>query len=275
MSILLSDRYRERAAAMQARRERLCALEEELNRRFIDLYRLDDTLSPAVRQKDLIAPEPELARELASLMSYFLGCAFGRYSLDREGLIFAGGDFFQSYQQKGNRAFLSPSDPFGAVAENLILLRGLPDHPNDLIRLLEEFLTAAYGADTLEENFLFLSEGLTGGADSPRESLREYFCTAFFQYHYKMYKNLPLYIPLTFRGKDSFGAVFYLHRYQPEDALLFDRTFSAWAQTHPGEQKGRLLLEERLRSLAERRPSIDLEEGIRVSVSRLLGEDFL
>ena len=246
--------------------EKLKANEEELNRIFIDIYGLQDELTPDVADKDVTVHRifdtkddvPESMQgssyvrtkrdEIVSLLSYAVGCMFGRYSLDRQGLIFAGGNFDSVYWKfKGQAALNEQGDPIDGGyagislanyhypkfhdAENWEDATSLSYEPDvdgilpitdeeyledDIISRLCSWLKAAYGADTLEENLDFIADALGGKGNSSREIIRSYFLRDFFKDHCKTYQKRPIYWLFDSGKQNGFKALIYLHRYTPD-----------------------------------------------------------
>lgn len=187
--------------------QRLKANEEELNEIFLKLYGLDKVLAPDVEESDVTVHKADIRRDVKSFLSYAVGCMFGRYSLDKEGLI-------QEVQKLNEEQTMS----FRIVTSNFIPVvdRGMFD--DDIIHLLIQFLNETYGEDSLEENLMFLAKGIGKRAnETSREALRRYFLTPtqFFADHLRMYKRKPIYWMLTSGPERAFNGYFYIHRYDP------------------------------------------------------------
>ena len=205
MAILIADKYEMWKKEAQERFDQLKANEEELNRIFIDLYGLQDELDYKVDDKDISVSLADQEREIRSLISYAVGCMFGRYSLDEEGLIFAGGMFDISRYSK----FIPDKD-------NILLITGeeyFEDGAIDITNRLIEFISTVYGPETLEENLLFISDTL-GGAGTSREVIRKYFIKDFYLDHLKIYKKRPIYWQFNSGKENGVKGLFYLHRYE-------------------------------------------------------------
>lgn len=182
----------------------LKANEEELNRIFIDIYGLQDELTPEVEEKDVTVRKADLGRDIRSLISYAVGCMFGRYSLDVEGLAYAGGDWDASKY----RTFL-------ADADNIIPICDDEYFEDDIVGRFVEFIRVAYGAESLEENLRFIADAL-GGKGSAREVIRKYFRDDFYADHLKIYQKRPIYWQFDSGKKGGFRALVYMHRYAPD-----------------------------------------------------------
>lgn len=183
----------------------LKANEEDLNRIFIDIYGLKDELSPEVENKDVTVRKADLQRDIKSLLSYAVGCMFGRYSLDTEGLTYAGGDWNASKY----KTFLPDADGIIPITDEEYL-------GDDIVTRLCSWLKVVYGEDTLEENLDFIAKALGGRGNSSREIIRSYFLKDFFKDHCKIYQKRPIYWLFDSGKQNGFKALIYLHRYTPD-----------------------------------------------------------
>ena len=212
MGKLISDKFAAWQEECEQRFQQLKANEEELNRIFIDIYGLQDELTPEVEDKDVTVRRADLTREIKSLLSYAVGCLFGRYSLDVDGLVYAGGEWDDS-----KYVTLKP------VTDNVLPLCDEEYFgENDLVNRIVEFVRVVYGADTLEENLKFVADAL-GGKGTPREVIRSYFLNDFYADHLKTYQKRPIYWLFDSGKKNGFKALCYMHRYQ-RDLLARLRT---------------------------------------------------
>ena len=182
----------------------LKANEEELNRIFIDIYGLQDELTPEVEEKDVTVRKADLGRDIRSLISYAVGCMFGRYSLDVEGLAYAGGEWDAGKYSS-----------FPADKDNIIPICDDEYFEDDIVGRFVEFIRVAYGEDTLEENLRFIADAL-GGKGSAREVIRKYFRDDFYADHLKIYQKRPIYWQFDSGKKGGFRALVYMHRYAPD-----------------------------------------------------------
>ena len=178
--------------------------EEELNRIFIDIYGLQDELTPGVEDKDVTVRKADLGRDVRSFISYAVGCMFGRYSLDVDGLAYAGGEW-------DNSKYAS----FAADKDNIIPICDDEYFEDDIVGLFVEFVKTVYGADTLDENLKFISDAL-GGKGQPKDVIRNYFLSDFYSDHCKIYQKRPIYWLFDSGKKNGFKALIYMHRYQPD-----------------------------------------------------------
>ncbi|MDO4562031.1 MAG: BREX-1 system adenine-specific DNA-methyltransferase PglX [bacterium] len=182
----------------------LKANEEELNRIFIDIYGLNDELTPEVEEKEVTVRKADLARDVKSLISYAVGCLFGRYSLDCEGLAYAGGEWKDSIYRR-----IIPDK------DNCLPLTDEEYFHDDVVSLFCKWLAAAFGEKTLEENLDFVARALGGGGDS-RRVIRGYFLKDFFKDHCKIYQKRPLYWLFDSGKENGFKALVYMHRWNAD-----------------------------------------------------------
>ena len=201
----------------------LKANEEELNRIFIDIYGLQDELTPEVEDKDVTVRKADLGRDIRSFISYAVGCMFGRYSIYRDGLVYAGGKW--NYNAYEDAAWLCDGKP--DVIEFYKQTHFMPDEDNiipicddeyftdDIVGRFVEFVEAVYGTDTLDENLKFIADAL-GGKGQPKDVIRNYFLSDFYSDHCKIYQKRPIYWLFDSGKKNGFKALVYMHRYQPD-----------------------------------------------------------
>lgn len=229
MGRLISEKYAAWQAECEERFQQLKKNEEELNRIFIDIYGLQDELTPDVADKDVTVHRvfdskddvPESMKgsnyvrtmrdEIVSLISYAVGCMFGRYSLDVDGLAYAGGEWDASKY----KTIIPDSD-------NIIPICDDEYFDDDITGRFAEFVRKVYGDDTLEENLKFVADAL-GGKGTPREVIRSYFLNDFYADHLKTYQKRPIYWLFDSGKKNGFKALIYMHRYQ-SDLLARMRT---------------------------------------------------
>ena len=182
----------------------LKANEEELNCIFIDIYGLQDELTPKVEDKDITVRKADLGRDIRSFISYAVGCMFGRYSVDVDGLAYAGGEWESSKYAS-----------FAADKDNIIPICDDEYFEDDIVGLFVEFVKTVYGADTLDENLKFIADAL-GGKGQPKDVIRNYFLSGFYFDHCKIYQKRPIYWLFDSGKKNGFKALIYMHRYQPD-----------------------------------------------------------
>lgn len=313
MATLLADKYEARKEEVNARFEQLRANEEELNRIFAEIYNMVGEVPIEVEDKyvsvakifDTEEDIPESYKsnkyvrtkrdEITSLISYAVGCMFGRYSLDVGGLVLADqGDTLEDYLAKmpdPNNVTFMPDD------DDVIPITDEEYFGDDIVGRFVAFVEAAYGAETLEQNLQFIAEAL-GGKGSPRQVIRQYFLKEFFKDHCKTYKKRPIYWLFDSGKKAGFRALIYMHRYQP-DLLARVRTEYVHQQQDryrtqiefaenelvTAEKSARVKLgkrikklndqlteatafEEKLHHLADQMIEIDLDDGVKVNYAK-------
>lgn len=223
MSKLISDKYEQWKKECEQRFLKLKENEEELNRIFIDIYGLNDELTPDVADKDITVHRvydskddvPEsmkgsnyvrtLHDEIVSLVSYAVGCMFGRYSLDVDGLAYAGGEWDESKYKT-----------FIPDADNCIPITDEEYFKDDIVGLFCAWLKKVYGEDTLEENLDFIANALGNKGKTSREVIRNYFLTDFIKDHIKTYQKRPIYWLFDSGKQNGFKALVYMHRWNAD-----------------------------------------------------------
>ena len=206
--------------------------EEELNRIFIDIYGLQEELTPDVAEKDVTVRRifdtkddiPDTMKGssyaitkrdvIVSFLSYAVGCMFGRYSFDEEGLIYAGGDFDPSRYKT-----------FPADEDAIIPITDEEYFDDDIVKRFVEFVKVVYGEDTLEDNLQFIADALGNKGDTSREVIRNYFLNDFFKDHAKTYSvsgsgKRPIYWLFDSGKQNGFKCLIYMHRYTPDTVGL-------------------------------------------------------
>lgn len=313
MATLLADKYAARKAEVNERFEQLRANEEELNRIFAEIYNMvgevpievEDKYVSVARIFDTAEEIPESYKgnkyvrtkrdEITSLISYAVGCMFGRYSLDVDGLVLADqGDTVEDYLQKmpdpGSVSFIPDAD-------NVIPITDEEYFEDDIVGRFVEFMRVAYGAEALEENLRFVADAL-GGKGTSRDVIRSYFLKEFFKDHCQTYKKRPIYWQFDSGKKNGFKALIYMHRYQP-DLLARVRTDYVHQQQEryraqvsyaedalaTAEKGNRVKLEKRISKLndqlreasefeekvhhlADQMIEIDLDDGVKVNYAK-------
>lgn len=192
--------------------ERLCderfdalkSNEEELNRIFIDIYGLQDELTPKVEDKDVTVRKADLGRDIRSFISYAVGCMFGRYSLDEPSLVYAGGEWYDDKYKT-----------FPADKDNIIPICDDEYFEDDIVGRFVKFVETVYGSETLDENLKFIA-GALGGKGQPKEVIRNYFLNDFYNDHCRIYQKRPIYWQFDSGKKNGFKCLIYMHRYQPD-----------------------------------------------------------
>jgi len=270
-----------------ARCQRMKELEEQNNRLFITAFGLQDELSPDVPDEQITLYRPDPAEDRKRLLSYILGCAMGRYSLDKPGLIYA---------HSGNVGF----DPtqyktFPADADGIVPLSeidwGISD---DAVNRVVEFVGTAWSKENLEANLRFLADSLEPKKNEPaRDTIRRYLATGFYKDHLRWYKRRPIYWLFSSGKERAFQALVYLHRYhegtlarmrteyviplqskvvariEQLDGDIAQATSTAHRRKLQKEQddlkKHRaelLVFDEKLRHAADKQVTLDLDDGV-------------
>lgn len=205
----VKESYKDWDKECKDRFNQLKSNEEELNRIFIDTYGLQDELTSEVEDKDITVRKADLQREIKSLISYAVGCMFGRYSLDVDGLAYAGGQ----WDDNKYKSFIPDKDNVVPICDDEYF-------EDDIVGRFIEFIITVYGEDTLEENLQFIADVL-GGKGTSREVIRNYFIKDFFIDHCNTYQvtgsgKRPIYWQFDSGKKNGFKALVYVHRYTPD-----------------------------------------------------------
>lgn len=289
MSQLISDKFKQWEAECDDRFNRLKANEEELNRIFIEIYGLQDELSPEVEDKDVTVRRADLQREIRSLISYAVGCMFGRYSLDVEGLVYAGGEWDDSKY----RTFVPDDD-------NCIPITDEAFFEDDIVGRFVEFVRVVYGDDTLEENLKFVADALGSKGKTSREVIRNYFLSDFMKDHMKVYHKLPIYWQFDSGKQNGFKALVYMHRWNADTIgnmrveylhkmqRVYEREIARMQEIIDSSDKGREIsaaekrknklmkqlketkdYDARIAHLALSRIDIDLDDGVKVNYEKV------
>lgn len=207
MARLISEKFREWETECEKRFEKTKKNEEELNRIFIEIYGLQNEMTPDVEDKYITIRKANRKREVQSLISYAVGCMFGRFSLDVEGLAYAGGEWNRNVYKT-----------FLPVEDNILVIGGDNVFENDITLLLVDFIRTVYGSETLEENLDFIASALNEDekTKTARVLIREYFLKEFYKNHCQIYHKRPIYWLFDSGKQDGFKALIYMHRYQKE-----------------------------------------------------------
>lgn len=290
----ISEAFAQWQLECEDRVNQLKANEEELNRIFIDIYGLQDELTPEVEDKDVTVRKADLQRDIKSLLSYAVGCMFGRYSLDVEGLAYAGGKWDSSKYQS-----------FIPDADNVIPITDEEYLDDDIVSRLCDWLKVVYGADTLEANLDYIAKALGNKGSTSREIIRNYFLNDFFKDHCQTYSvtgsgKRPIYWLFDSGKQNGFKALVYLHRYTPDtignlriDYLhkmqrvyeseinrmqdMMDHSENAREVAAASKRKDKLAkqlkecreYDEKISHLALSRIELDLDDGVKVNYRKL------
>ena len=274
----------------------LKANEEELNRIFIDIYGLQDELSPEVEDKDVTVRKADLQRDIKSLISYAVGCMFGRYSLNKEGLAYAGGEWDESIYS----AFVPDRD-------NIIPICDEEYFSDDIVSRFCEWVKIVYGVKSLETNLDFIAKALGNKGNTSREVIRNYFLNDFFKDHCNTYSvtgscKRPIYWLFDSVKQNGFKALIYMHRYEADTdgrvrtdylhraqkyvetamqsaqytidnaASASEKSKATKAVTKYTKQLAEMkIYDEAIAHVANQRIKIDLDDGVKVNYAKLQG----
>ena len=313
MATLIADKYETFKAETNARFDQLKANEEELNRIFAEIYNMQDEVPIEVEDRyvsvaRVFDTEEEIPKsfkgnkyvitkrdEIVSLISYAVGCMFGRYSLDVDGLILSNqGDTIDNYLDKmpdpANVTFMPDED-------NVLPITDDEYFEDDIVGRFVEFVRAAYGSETLEQNLQFIADAL-GGKGTARQIIRTYFLKDFYKDHCKTYKKRPIYWQFDSGKKNGFKALIYMHRYTPDllarvrtdyvheqqerydtkishlqdDLLNAERSKKVQIEKRIKKLSDQLaetrVFEEKIHHLADQMIEIDLDDGVKVNYAK-------
>ena len=287
----ISEAYIQWENECNKRINQLKANEEELNRIFIDIYGLQDELTPEVEDENITVRKADLSRDIRSFVSYAVGCMFGRYSLDEEGLIYAGGEWDNSKY----KSFLPDED-------NCIPITDEEYFSDDVVGRFAEFVKNVYGEDTLEENLDFIANALGNKGDTSREVIRNYFLKDFYADHLKVYQKRPIYWLFDSGKQNGFKALIYMHRYDADTvgcvrtdylhraqkyvetamqsaqytidnaSLASEKSKATKAVTKYTKQLAEMqIYDEAIAHIASKRIEIDLDDGVKVNYEKFQG----
>lgn len=206
----LSWHYKHWETLCNYRYERLKENEEELNRIFIKIYKLEQDITPEVADKDVTVRKAHLEKDIKSLLSYTVGCMFGRYSLDYEGIAYAGGEW-------NDDKYIS----FIPDKDNCIPITDEEYFKDDIVGLLCAWLKKVYGEKTLEENLAFIANALGNKGSTSRDIIRNYFLNEFAKDHNSMCSvsqsgKRPIYWLFDSGKNNGFKALCYMHRWNQD-----------------------------------------------------------
>ncbi len=270
---------------------RITQNEELLNQIFSEIYGLQEEVSSKLNDKDITISKSDLRRDIKSFISYSVGCMFGRYNLDEEGLIFAGGQWDPSRYSK----FLPDED-------NIIPILDTEYFGDDIVGRFVEFVKVTFGEKTLEQNLDFIAKALNNKGNTSREAIRNYFLKDFYKDHVKTYKKRPIYWLFDSGKENGFKALIYIHRYEPglvarvrtdylhktqkalETAItqndrIIENSNSASEKSKAVKTKNKLVkqleetrkYDEALAHVANQKIVIDLDDGVKVNYAKFQG----
>lgn len=291
MGRLISDKYKEWEEECRNRFDILKKNEEELNRIFIDIYGLQDELTPEEDDKDVTVRLADKQREIRSLISYLIGIVMGRYSLDVEGLAYAGGEWnpmnYVTYQP----------DVDGIVP--IYSQLGMED---GLTAKLIELIKRVYGEDTYKENISFIADALGKKNDeSSEETLNRYLNDGFYLDHLKIYQKRPIYWMFSSGKNNAFKCLVYLHRYTEDTLAIINSKYflnesarlnaevnDALAQLEVADGREKIRLDKLYKTLSAKQKEmigygqvldhmanqyihLDLDDGVKVNYAKFQG----
>ena len=286
---LIADSFEKWRQDCEARFYKLAQNEEELNRIFISIYGLQDELTPYIQEKDVTVRKADLQRDMRSFISYAVGCMFGRYSLDLEGLAYAGG----KWNSEKYKTFTPDED-------NCIPITDTAYFEDDIVGRFCEFVKIVYGEDTLEANLEFIAKALGNKGYTTRDIIRNYFLNDFFKDHCKIYQKCPIYWLFDSGKQNGFKALVYMHRWNADtignmrveylhriqrtyekeierEQDTIDNTTNNRDRAAATKRKEKLLkqlkeakdYDAKVAHLALSRPDIDLEDGVKVNYEKV------
>ena len=293
----ISSAYGLWSAECKDRFDMLKANEEQLNAIFARIYHMEGEVSNEVEDDNVSVRCADLTRDVKSLLSYAVGCMFGRYSLDKPGLVLANqGDGLPEYLARVQHPRYIPDD------DGILPITDDEYFDDDIVAMLCEWLRKAYGPETLEENLQFVADAL-GGTGAPRKVIRDYFMNQFFTDHCATYSvpsagKRPIYWLVDSGKLGGFRALVYMHRYTPD---LLARVRTDYVHERQERYRSRIAelgreregasrreqsaidkelkrlraqldevtkFEERLHHLADQMIEIDLDDGFKVNYAK-------
>lgn len=260
---------------------KLKANEEELNRLFIEIYGLQDEMTPDVDDKDITVALADELRDIKSLLSYAVGCMFGRYSLDEKGLIYAGGEFDKSKYQT-----------LEVDEDGILPILSDTWFDDDIIEEFKRFLKKAFGELYFNENMQYIADVLgRKGSESAEDRIRTYFLKDFYKDHLQIYKKRPIYWMFTSGKEKAFNALIYLHRYDKTTLSRIRKDYLHEFQNkldnaiQRAENEGDVKLtslyskyqteclefDRKIKDLADEQIELDLDDGVKVNYAKFKG----
>ena len=260
---------------------KLKANEEELNRLFIEIYGLQDEMTPEVDDKDITVALADELRDIKSLLSYAVGCMFGRYSLDEKGLIFAGGEFDKNKYQT-----------LEVDEDGILPILSDTWFDDDIIEEFKRFLKKAFGELYFNENMQYIADVLgRKGSESAEDRIRTYFLKDFYKDHLQIYKKRPIYWMFTSGKEKAFNALIYLHRYDKTTLSRIRKDYLHEFQNkldnaiQRAENEGNVKLtslyskyqteclefDRKIKDLADEQIELDLDDGVKVNYAKFQG----
>ena len=244
----LEEAYHSWCCATGERWRALQYHETVLNAYFINQYGLENALSADVPDNEVTVRVADSARDIRSFISYAVGCMFGRYSLDEEGLIYAGGEWNTARYKR-----------FEPVEDNLLALN------DDIVDKFIDFIAVVFDPDHVDDNLRTVACMLGYEGQSSREALLRYFATEFYTDHCRMYRKRPLYWLFDTGGKTGVKILMYVHRYTPDTLSNLHNKYFSDGDVQPSLHE----YAEAVRKEAERHPQMDADKGIKDNYTHL------
>lgn len=260
---------------------KLKANEEELNKLFIEIYGLQDEMTPEVDDKDITVALAEETRDIKSLMSYAVGCMLGRYSLDEKGLAFAGGEFDSSKYKT-----------LDVDEDGILPILSDTWFKDDIVEEFKRFLKKAFGELYFNENMQYIADVLgRKGSESAEDRIRTYYLKDFYKDHLQTYKKRPIYWMFTSGKEKAFNCLMYLHRYDKTTLSRIRKDYLHEYQAKldrakaQAEDEGNVKLnslyskyqseileyDRNLQVLADSQIELDLDDGVKVNYAKFKG----
>ena len=289
--ILISECFSDWKCESDKRYNKLKGNEEKLNSIFAKIYGLQNELTSEVEEKSVTVRKAELKRDIQSFISYVVGCMFGRYSLDEDGLINAG----EKWEKNRYHTFIPDND-------NCIPITDEEYFSDDIVARFVEFVKMVYGADALEENLGFIADALGNKGDTSREVIRNYFLKDFYVDHLKVYQKRPIYWLFDSGKQNGFKALIYMHRYDADTvgrvrtdylhraqkyvetamqsaqytidnaSSVAEKSKATKAVTKYTKQLAEMkIYDEAIAHIANKRIEIDLDDGVKVNYEKFQG----
>jgi len=263
--------------------------EEELNRIFIEISSLKKELNPEIEDNEITVSKADLGRDIRSFISYAVGCMFGRYNIDIEGLVYAGGEWDSSKYS----SYIPDKD-------NILPITDEEYFYDDIVGLFVAFVSKVFGVASLEENLEFIANALDKTGVNPREIIRNYFVKDFYKDHCQIYQKRPIYWLFDSGKQNGFKALIYMHRYDENtignlriDYLhriqqIYENEIGRMQDTIENSKDAREVItatkrkeklikqlqetkeyDEKIAHLALARTSIDLDDGVKVNYEKV------
>ena len=261
-----------------------------------------------MEDEDVTISKADRERDIKSFISYAVGCMFGRYSMDREGLIYAGGEFGEKFRLNNGTWELNEDDRWiqssiHIAADNIIPIADGDYFEDDILERFTEFVRVSFGKETLEENLNYIAETLgLRASETPRQAIRRYFLRDFYKDHVRTYKKRPIYWLFDSGRENGFKALIYMHRYDPYTVarvrtdylhklqkkyeaemnhldILIDSNVSSREKAAARKRKENIrkqlqecrAYDQAIAHVANQRVELDLDDGVKVNYAKFLG----